>query len=96
MVLHELHVLERNTGAVRQRHAVAVLDGGVGGERKYLPAATGAKDDALRENRHDLSGGELDGDDPLTASIVDQELSDEKFVVTLDGVVLQSRLEEAM
>ena len=48
VVLDELHVLERRAGAVGQRHAVAGLDGGVGGEREDPAAAAGAQDDRLR------------------------------------------------
>src|SRR2546426_12349051 len=41
MVLHEFHVLQRSPGAISQRHAVAILDVGVGGEGENAAAATG-------------------------------------------------------
>src|SRR5207249_12165971 len=59
-----------------------------------LPAASGAEDDRLGGDRLNLSGGELDGHDALTASIVDQQLRDEAFVVSADAAVLEAGLEE--
>ena len=55
MVLDELHVLERRAGAVGQRHPVAVLDGGVGGEREHLAATAGAEDHCTGGDRLDAS-----------------------------------------
>src|SRR2546426_4440292 len=58
MVLDELHVFERRARAIRQGHAVAVLDVGVGREGKDLAAAARAEDDGLGRDDLDLPGGE--------------------------------------
>src|SRR5437870_12408964 len=50
MVLHELHVFERSARLERQRHAIARLDAGVGGEGKNTPAPTSAQDHAVRRD----------------------------------------------
>ena len=81
MVLDELHVLERRAGAVGQRHAVAVLDGGVGGKREHPAAAAGAEDDGARGDRLDRARLQVDRDDALHTAVIDEEPGDEPFVV---------------
>ena len=81
-------------GAIGQRHAVAGLDGGIGGERKDAAAAAGAQDDGLGGNGLDLSGGQLDRDHALHPAVVHQQFGDEIFVVARDGVVFERRLKQ--
>ena len=70
MVLHELHVLQRSTGAIGQRHAIAILDVGVRCERENTPAAARAKDDGVRGDGLDLSRHQFDRHRALHASVV--------------------------
>ena len=94
MVLNELHVLQRSARAIGQRHAIAGLDGGVGGEAEHAAAAARAQDDGLGGDRLNLSGGQLDRDHALHAAVVDQQFGDKELVVAGDGVVLERRLKE--
>src|SRR5205823_13622040 len=90
MVLDEFHVLERRARAICQRHSVAVFDGRVGCEREDLAAPAGAEDHRLGGDRLNLSGCELDGDDALTPTVVDEQLRDKAFVVAPDALVLET------
>ena len=94
MVLNELHVLERRAGAVRQRHAVTILDSGVRGEGKHFAAAAGAEDDGARGDRLDASRLEVDGDHAFDAAIVHQEPGDEPLVIANDAGILEGSLEQ--
>ena len=94
MVLHELHVFQRSTGTVGERHAIAILDVGIGGERKHASASAGAQDDGFRRDGLDFAGHQLDGHNALHASIVHQQLGDEPLVVARDGIELQAGLKE--
>ena len=96
VILDELHVLERGSRAVRERHPVAVLDVGVGAEWEDLAAAAGAQDHGLRGDAVDLSGGNLDCNDTQTAPVVNQQPGDEPLVVALDALVLERRLEQGV
>src|SRR5688500_2732779 len=69
MVLNELHVLQRRSGAVGERHAVARLDRRVGREGKHAAAAAGTEDDRLGGDGLDLPGHQLDRDDALDAAV---------------------------
>ena len=94
VVLDELHVLERNAGAVGHRHPVAGLDRGVGGEGEDAAATAGAEDHGFRlHDAHD-AGAQLDGGDPLAAPVLDEEARREPLVVTLHLRVLEGGLEE--
>ena len=96
MVLHELHVLERRTGAIRERHPVAGLDRGIGREREHLPAPAGAEDHRARRDRLDAARHDVERDDTLHAPIVHEEPGDEPFVVADDAGVLERGLEEGV
>jgi len=94
MVLHKLHVLEGSPGAISQRHAIAILYVGIGGERKYTAAAAGAKNHSLGSNRLDSPRHQFDGNNTLHPSVVDQQLGDEPLVVSRNGFELQRRLKK--
>src|SRR5215469_2091166 len=94
MVLHELHVFERGAGTISKRHAVTVLDVCVGGEGKNAATATCTQDHSLGRDRLDSAGHQLDGDDTLHTSVIDEKLSDKPLVVTGDGVELHRGLEK--
>ena len=89
VILDELHVLERGAGRVGQRHAVAGLDAGVGGERKHAAATARAQNDGFGQNRLDLAGHQLDRHDALDPAIIDQELCHEPLVVANDARVFE-------
>src|SRR5439155_1616419 len=50
MVLHEFHVFERSARLESQRHAIARLDAGVGGEGESPPAPSSTQDHAFRRD----------------------------------------------
>ena len=78
MELHELHVLERQTGAERHRHPVAGAGVGVRRRPEDTTGAAGCKHDGLAGERLQAA------DDALAAVVVDHELPGEELVVDLD------------
>ena len=55
MVLYELHIFQGSPGAQGQRHAVAILNIGIGREWENAPTTTGAQDDRFRRDDLDSS-----------------------------------------
>ncbi len=96
MVLDELHVLERRASVEGQRHAVTVLDVGVGGERKDLAAATGADDHGFGKDGLNPARHQLDGDHAARLPVVNQQFGYEPFVVACDRLVFERGLEESV
>ena len=96
MVLDELHVLERRARVEGQRHAVAVLDVGVGGEGEDPAAAPGADDHGFGEDGLNAARHQLDGDDAARLAVVHQQFGDEPFVVARDRLVFERGLEEGV
>ena len=94
VVLNELHVLERRAGAVSERHAVAVLDGGVRREGEHFAAAAGAEDDGARRNRFDSAGLQVERDNTLDSAVIDEEPGHEPFVVPNHAGIFEGSLEE--
>ena len=94
MVLDKFHVLERHVGAVRERHAIAGLDGAIGGKRKNSAAAAHREDDGLGGDGQNLSRGQFDSHHALAAPLLHQQFRDEALIVAFDGLVLQGGLEE--
>src|SRR6202171_11098 len=74
MVLDKLHVLQRSTCAVGQRHAVAGFDAGVRCERENAAAASRAQDYGFGDDRLDFSRRQLNGHHSLNAAIIDEQL----------------------
>src|SRR5215813_9813521 len=96
MVLDELHVLEWDARVEGERHAVAVLDVRVGGERKNLATTAGADDHGFGEDGLNAAGHQLDGDHAARPAVVNQQFGDEPFVVARDRLVLERGLEEGV
>ena len=94
--LDELHVLQRRTGAVGQRHSVAGADGAIGGEGEDSTAAAGGEDDGLGRDEMELACADFKGNDTPGFAIVDDYGGDEPFVVTLDGGVLEGGLKKGV
>ena len=84
MVLHELHVLERRTCSVSQRHAVTCADIGVGREREDLAGTPLHKTTDFAGDDLDTPGHQLDRHNSMDASVVDDKPSNEPFVVPRD------------
>ena len=84
MELHHLHVLERDSGAQRQRHPVARARVRVRGARIEPPGAAGREDDRLRADRHEAAVDEVPRDDALAAVVVDDEFPREVLLVRAD------------
>ena len=83
-------------GAVGQGHAVAGLDGGVGGEGEDPAAAARAEDDRLGGDGLDPPRHQLDRDHALDPAVIDQQLGDEPLVVADDALVLERGLEQGV
>ena len=96
MILHELHVLQRPASAINQRHAIAGLDGGVGGVWEDATAAACADNHRFRSNRLNAAGHQFDRNYALHAAIVDEQLGDEPLVVAMNLVVLERGLKEGV
>ena len=94
MVLHELHVLQRDAGAVGQRHAVAGLDVAVRREREDLAGAAGGQDHRAAEDRAHHAFADVERRDAAHRAAVDDQLRDELLVVADDAVEAQRVLEE--
>ena len=105
--LEELHVLQRDAAAVRQRHAVAREGVGVGGRLVDLARAARGQDHGLGLEDVDLAGGQLVGDDardvdllavrhvPGGEVVVDQQVEHVELVEELD-LVLHALLVERL
>ena len=61
MVLDELHVLERDPGAIGERHAIPGADRAVRGEGEDPAQATRAQDDCLRGDASNFRIAKVDG-----------------------------------
>ena len=61
--LDELHVLQRDAGAVGHDHAVAGGGEGVGGDAEGASVAASAEHDGLGRDRLDLAGEDVVGDE---------------------------------
>jgi hypothetical protein len=96
VVLDELHVLERRTSAVGERHTVTVLDRGVRRERKHPAAAARTDDDGTRGDRFDLAGLQFNRHHALDAAVVDKETRHEPFVVAHDAGELERGLKQGV
>src|SRR2546428_12840096 len=96
VVLDELHVLQRNPGAVGERHAVPGLDGGVGREWEDPPGATGAHDHRFGRDRAHLPVVEVQGRHTTDLAVFNQQRGREPLVVARDLRVLERGLEEGM
>ncbi len=72
MILDELHVLQGNARAIRQRHAITRLDVGIRGEREDLSASAATDDDGLGQQRLDSPRSQLYCHYSLAAAVVDQ------------------------
>ena len=94
MVLDEFHVFQRHPFAVGERHAVAVLDIGVGRECENLARAARGQDYRFGGDGLNLSRGQLDRHHALAAAVIDQQLGDKKLIVAPDGFVLQRSLKQ--
>ncbi len=94
MVLHHLHVLERRTRAIAERHPVARAYIRVGSERKNAAASSRAYDHGLRHDRADLAGTKLDSNHAARAPVIDEDLRRENLVVAGERAVLERGLEE--
>ncbi len=57
MILNEFHVLQRGARSICQRHAIASLNGGIGGVAEHAAATTCAQDHGLRGDGLNLAGG---------------------------------------
>jgi hypothetical protein len=94
VVLHELHVLQRDALAVRERHAVGRLDVPVRGEREDLAAAAGREEDGRREDQAQRALADVERSDAVHRAAVDDQLRHELLVVADDVRVAQRLLEE--
>ena len=61
MVLDELHVLQRGTRPIGERHAIAGLNVGICGEAEDAAAAPSAQDYGFSDDRLNAARGEFDG-----------------------------------
>ena len=72
VVLDELHVLQRSLGPKGQRHPVAGVDVGVGGEREDLAATAGGQHHRLGGDGVDSAGHQLDRHHTVDPAVIDQ------------------------
>src|SRR5258707_2630475 len=96
VVLHELHVFQGGARLIRQRHTIARLNAGVGGEGKNPPATSGAKDHALRCDGLNSARHQLQGNHALYPALIYQEPGYKPFVVAGDGLVFECGLKKGM
>ena len=94
VVLHKLHVLERNAGTVGHGHAVAGLDRAVGAEREYAPGAAASDDDRLGVELLDHAAAHFHGGNALATAVFDQQVERIVLVKAGDAGELQGGLEQ--
>src|SRR5579863_2940539 len=95
MKLEELHVLERNAGPQRDRHAVAGQGVSIRGDAVELPAAARREYDRLGVKRMNLAGREAQRHNARRAPALHQQVEQMKLVVEVD-VVLDALLIERL
>ena len=83
--LDELHVLQRDAGAVSHDHAVAGGGEGVGGDAEGASVAAGAEHDGLGRDGLDLAGEDVVGDEALADVVLDHEVERVPLGVDLDA-----------
>ena len=81
MELHELHVLERNAGVQRHRHAVAVAGVRVRRHAVDAPHAARREDDRLPGDELQAAVDEIPADDADAAAVLDHEPPREVLLV---------------
>ena len=85
MELQELHVLERQAGAVGHRHAVAGDRLGVGREAVERAAAAGRDEQRLAAQHHRLAARRVDAEQAGEAAVLDEDVGDEELVVAREA-----------
>ena len=79
--LHELHILQRNTGAQRHGHTVAGVDVGIGGGPVYPSGPTGGQQRRLGLDQQRFAGLDLDGHGTETVAVgVHDQVEDKVFI----------------
>ena len=89
MELEELHVLERQPGAVGHRHAVAGHRLGVGREAVERAAAAAGDEQRLAAQHDRLAARRVDAEQAGEAALLDQDVGDEELVVAGEAPVAQ-------
>ncbi|EXI86819.1 MAG: hypothetical protein AW12_02116 [Candidatus Accumulibacter sp. BA-94] len=94
MVLDELHVAQRHTVPIGQRHAVAGDDAAVGVLAEHAAGTTGGNHHRARLDQREFAGSDLDRDDTLHAPVLNDQVDAEMLVETLDRGILDRGLEQ--
>jgi len=94
VILHELHIFQRQAGAVGQRHAVAGFDGAVGGEGPGAPAAAGGENYRAAQNGPGFAVADIQSGHAAAAPVLHQQLRHEVLVEALDALIAQRSLKQ--
>ncbi len=89
MELEELHVLQRQAGLERQRHAVSGDGVSIRGEPEHPPRAAGGDDERLTLKGQQLAGGHVNRRQTGEPAVRGLDRGDERLVVPAEIVVLQ-------
>src|SRR5262249_42859602 len=79
MELVHLHILQGNTGPIRDRHTVAHAGKGVAGDFPGATVAASGEENGLSVEGVDLAGANLQRDNATGAAIGDQQVEHQEF-----------------
>ena len=96
VVLHELHVLQRNTGAIGERHAVTGFDCAVGREWKHPSRATTGDDDRARLKLAHLSATHFNCGKSLTTTVIHNQVGGIKLIEAANRRKLKRSLKQGV
>src|SRR5712692_9145514 len=96
MKLDELHVLQRHSSSVRDRHPVSCLYHAIRRKLVYPPRSPRRNDDGGGRNEGEFARPQVQGHEPPDGSSLDHERQNKPLVVPDDARVLQRPLEEGV
>src|SRR5690606_12585756 len=85
--LKEFHVMSGQTAAHGDRHPVAGVGVGVGGDLPDAAVAAGGEDHRLGVEDVQVAGGELHGDHPVDHAIAHQQVEHVEFIIEVHLVL---------